>query len=34
MVPIEKTVETVMSYAVERQQKIAERRKRERPENK
>jgi NADPH-dependent glutamate synthase beta subunit-like oxidoreductase/formate hydrogenlyase subunit 6/NADH:ubiquinone oxidoreductase subunit I len=34
MVPIEKTVETVMSYAMERQQKIAERQKREQTENK
>lgn len=33
MVPIENAVETVMTYAVERQQKIAERQKRERAEN-
>jgi MinD superfamily P-loop ATPase len=33
MVPLEKTVETVMLYAVERQQKIAERLKKEQAEN-
>lgn len=34
MVPLEKTVETVMLYAAERQQKIAERLKKEQAENK
>jgi hypothetical protein len=34
MVPLEKTVETVMLYAAERQKKIAERIKREQVESK